>query len=348
MMEKISRYAIISIGILSSIILLIGFTEYVFPILLPFLIAWLLASVTVSPARSLATSIKAPERVIRLVLSLLLAIIFLLGAGILVWRMTTALWHFLVDISEKNRLYDLLELILSRDIPLLGGIIPDELASRVSEAFGSLLSEGISFIAEGVKALASSLPHIFLFFLVTLISLVYFALDYDKIADFVKSTLPNKVNSMLSTCRKGIFFVLKKYIFSYSLIMLITYCILLIGFLILRVEHPLVLAFFIALLDILPIIGVGTVLVPWSIYELAVGNSSLGVGLILLFLVNAVVRQLSEPKIVGKSLDLHPIVTLILLYVGYGLFGILGMILLPVAAVCLSVILKGDNSAEVA
>ena len=128
---------------------------------------------------------------------------------------------------------------------------------------------------------------------------------------------------------------------------MITYATLLVGLLLLGVEHAAVVAFFIALLDILPIIGVGTVLIPWSIYELAIGDSALGIGLILLFLANAVIRQISEPKIVGKSLDLHPIITLITLYVGYALFGLWGMLLLPVAAVCISTALKGDNAAKV-
>lgn len=347
-MEKLTRYCIIPIGILAAIVLLIGFIEYIFPILAPFFIAWLIASITVSPAKSLSKSIKSPERIIRLVLSLLLALIFTLVVCFIVWRTTTAIWHFLVDMSEINRLHDLLNHIMSRDIPLLGGILPEDLVAVVGDAFGSLLTGMLSFLADGVRTLAGGIPQLFLFLLVTLVSLVYFALDYDKIGNFVKKYLPNKLSLLLDRLGKGIVFVLKKYVLSYSLIMLITYVVLLSGFLILRVRHALILAFFIALLDVLPVIGVGTVLVPWSIYELAIGSSPLGIGLILLFVVNAVIRQLSEPKILGKSLDLHPLLTLIMLYVGYGLFGIAGMILLPVAGVCVSVILKGNKAAEIA
>ena len=232
-------------------------------------------------------------------------------------------------------------------MPFFGELLPPELATRISDAFGSLISSGMSFIAEWVTALAGGVPRLFLFLLVTLISLVYFSLDYDKISAFVKSYLPKNLSELLSRLRSSIVLVLKKYVLSYSLILMITYATLLVGLLLLGVEHAAVVAFFIALLDVLPIIGVGTVLIPWSIYELAIGDSALGIGLILLFLANAVIRQISEPKIVGKSLDLHPIITLITLYVGYALFGLWGMLLLPVAAVCISTALKGDNAAKV-
>ena len=141
--------------------------------------------------------------------------------------------------------------------------------------------------------------------------------------------------------------ILKKYILSYSLIMLITYLTLLGGFLLLGVDHAPIIALFIAALDILPILGVGTVLVPWSIFELVMGNRFLGIGLIILFVVNAIIRQLTEPKIVGKSLNMHPIITLMMIYVGYALFGFLGMIILPIISVILGSILKQDNSAKV-
>ena len=347
MKEKISHLAIISVGILSSVILFVCFIEYILPVLLPFIVAWLVASITVSPARRLSDIIKAPERLIRLLMSLLIVLIFVASAVLLIWRTTAALWSFLIDISEQNRLYDLLNVVMSKDVPLLGGLIPEELASRIGEAFGSLISSILALIAEGVTTIAGGVPQFFFFLLVTLISLAYFALDYDKITSFVKSNLPNKLVTLLSKCRRGIIGVLKKYILSYSLIMLITYLTLLTGFLILGVSHSPVVAFFIALLDILPILGVGTVLVPWSVYELAVGNSFLGIGLILLFVINAVVRQFSEPRIVGKNLDLHPIITLIMLYVGYALFGLWGMLLLPVIAVCAGVILKGEKSTQV-
>ena len=91
----------------------------------------------------------------------------------------------------------------------------------------------------------------------------------------------------------------------------------------------------------------GTVLVPWAVIEISVGGRLLGIGLLVLFVVNTLIRQLIEPRIVGKNLDIHPILTLIMLYVGYSLFGVIGLILLPVIAVSISAALRKDDATEV-
>lgn len=348
MKEKISHIALISVGILSSLILLVAFVDYLLPVLSPFLIAWLIAALTVSPAHNLSVRIKAPERVIRLIISVVATLIFFFLVALLIWQVSTALWRFLADIGEGNRLYDMLSALFSSDMPIFGELFPPELAAKISSAVGELISDCLSLVAGWITSFASALPQFFFFILVTLISLVYFALDYDKIAGFVTSLLPDRATAAIRKIRDSFISVIKKYICSYSLIMLITYSVILIGLWLLRVDHAPVVALFIALLDILPIIGVGTVLVPWSIFELAGGNRFLGIGLLLLFVLNAVIRQLSEPRIVGKSLDLHPIITLMMIYIGYALFGFWGMLILPVAAVSIGAFLKQDDSAEVA
>ena len=151
----------------------------------------------------------------------------------------------------------------------------------------------------------------------------------------------------MSDIRHGLISVMGKYIRSYGLILLITYCIIFIGLSLLRVEHSPIIALLIAFLDILPVIGVGTVLVPGSVISLALGNKFLGIGLILLFVVNAVLRQLIEPKIVGKSLNLHPLVSLAAIYLGYAIFGFMGLFILPLVAVAVSAVLKDNSTAKI-
>ncbi len=348
MKDKITRFALISVGILSSIILIYLFVDNLLPVILPFAIAWLVAAITVSPSRKIADKTKLPERIIRLVLSILIALTFFASVGLLVWKGATSIWNFLTDLDEGNKLYDIISGLLSSDAPLLGGFLPDEFATKISSAVGEIISNCLTMLAEGITSLGLMLPQFFFFIVVTLISLVYFALDYDKITAFLKSFLPQKLISGLQKVKNTSIYIIKKYIFSYSIILLITYFTLFVGFLILRIKHAAVLALFVALLDILPIIGVGTVLIPWSIFEFVSGNSFLGIGLLILFVSNTVIRQFSEPKIVGKSLDLHPIITLMMIYIGYALFGIVGMLILPVVLVSIGAILKGDNSSEIA
>jgi len=104
------------------------------------------------------------------------------------------------------------------------------------------------------------------------------------------------------------------------------------GFLLLRVEYPFLLALLAAALDILPVFGVGTVLLPWALFCLLTGGILRGVGILVLYAVITVVRQIAEPHFVGKSIGLHPILMLIAFYVGIRLFGVAGILLGPLCA----------------
>ena len=122
--------------------------------------------------------------------------------------------------------------------------------------------------------------------------------------------------------------------------MFLTFCELFVGFSVLSVEYSFLLALVISTVDILPALGVGTVLIPWSVIELLTRDFKTGFGLLILWAVITVVRQIIEPKIVGGSLGLHPLVTLIGMYVGFRLFGIIGLLASPALAVAAKVILK--------
>jgi sporulation integral membrane protein YtvI len=348
MKEKISGFANASIGLLSFLILLFIFAEYILPVILPFLIAWLISAITSKPARNLSKRIKVPEKIIRLMMSIFLTLSVAGGLGLILWSIVDAVWRFLSDLGEGNRLYDLLTAIFSAEIPFLKDTIPDELSAGVKGALKTALGEIFSAMASGATLVAGALPQAFFVLLITIISLVYFSLDYDRVNGFVKSILPDRITVMIADLKNGVIKVIKKYLISYSLILFMTFVIMLTGFLILRIEHALLLSIIVAFLDILPIIGVGTVIIPWAIVEFAIGDGSLAVGLLVLFVVNAIIRQLAEPKIIGKNLDLHPIATLILLYVGYSLFGFVGLIVLPVIVLSIGVVLKGDNATEIA
>ena len=114
--------------------------------------------------------------------------------------------------------------------------------------------------------------------------------------------------------------------------MLITFSILLIGFLILKIPYALLLALLSAIVDMLPVLGVGTVLIPWAAVLLLQKNYYLGFALLILYAVCVLVRQVAEPKLIGKSLGLHPVLTLFATYVGFELFGVIGMLLAPFLA----------------
>ena len=129
--------------------------------------------------------------------------------------------------------------------------------------------------------------------------------------------------------------------------MVITFAVILIGLMLMRIRYALLMAFIISLLDALPVIGIGIILVPWGIWSLITGEMGIGIGLLILYAVSAIVRQIAEPRIVGKSLGIHPLVTILLMYVGYTLFGLAGLIFLPVASALITTVIGKDNTAEV-
>lgn len=128
---------------------------------------------------------------------------------------------------------------------------------------------------------------------------------------------------------------MRRYLRAYFLLFLLTFAELLIGFMILGTGYAFLLAFMTALLDALPVLGVGTILLPYAIFSFMAGDRSLGFGLLILYGVITLVRQFVEPHLVGKSLGLHPILMLMAFYVGFRLFGVAGIFLGPAAALIL-------------
>lgn len=113
--------------------------------------------------------------------------------------------------------------------------------------------------------------------------------------------------------------------------------ILFIGLLILQVKFAIVAAILIAFLDMLPFFGTGTALIPWAVFEFFSGDIQYAVGLVILYLVTQLVRRIIEPKMVGDSIGMNPLLTLIFMYVGYRISGVLGMILaVPVGAIVIN------------
>ena len=313
MREGVKTVAAALISVVLGGVVLFVFMKHLLPIFLPFLIAWAAALATRAPAKRISAATKIPERIVRLLLSVSVTLALFGVISLILWQLVGAIWGFLSEIGRGEGIYDILIQITNPSFSILGDSIPPELAERISEAVRSMLSSTLSTLASAVTSWVGALPRALIFLLVTLISLVYFNLDLERINAAVRGILPQKIGTWLSRIRYRIFEVGLKYVKSYLLIMLITFCVMLLGLLILRIPRAPLIAVIVASLDILPIIGVGTVLVPWSVFELATGNVGVGVGLIVLFLANEVIRQFSEPKIVGKSLNVHPLLTLLLL-----------------------------------
>lgn len=328
--------------------------KYVIAIVMPFLIAWGLALAVRPAANALSSRTKLPRRLsATLVLLLIFAVIgslLFFGINRLIEELGRLAERFSSGDSalgeQISHLMDSLDNVGSR-IPFLA----DENGSKLRESFDGMLSSALreagSKLISGVTSLATalirSLPSIMLFIAVTIIAAFYFALDLDTIHGYLSSLVPRRFAQKLPDFRERTRRFMAKYLRAYLFLMFLTFCELFAGFTILSVEYSFLLALVISAVDILPALGVGTVLVPWSVVELLTRDFKTGFGLLILWAVITVVRQIVEPRIVGGSLGLHPVITLIGMYVGFRLFGIVGMLAAPALIVAVKAALREWN-----
>lgn len=206
--------------------------------------------------------------------------------------------------------------------PLTDGLF-DGLKSIISTITGGLVN-----ITGNIIAVA---PNAFVSIIVVLVASFYIVSDYESIISWCKSSIPSKYLDVLYEIKDFIENVLLKILSSYLSIMFITFLELLIGFSIIKLNNGPMWAVIISFLDILPVLGVGTVLIPWGVSSLITGRFLLGIELLVLYVIITVVRNIIEPRFVGTNLNLHPLAALMSMIVGLRLFGAIGMFGLPLA-----------------
>ena len=212
--------------------------------------------------------------------------------------------------------------------------IRSELSGFQTQIIVELQGLAITLSNSGVVWLTNltrSLPNILLGVLFTLLATIFTNLDYPNIRTFLFSNMPKKYGVLFKNMKVVFAETIGKYLKAYLKIMTLTFLELSIGFFILGIPYPLLVALLIAIFDILPVLGTGAVLFPWILLELLLGNIPLAVGLAILYGVVWAVRNLAEPRIVGGELGLNPLVTLVSIYLGFTWFGVFGMLLVPVA-----------------
>lgn len=200
-----------------------------------------------------------------------------------------------------------------------------KLTDAVTNMVGSLSKTVLSF--------ATTLPNMFIFFIVFLVAVYMFSYSLNTmkasiLSLFEESSRP-QVDQVLANLKKSIFGFLRSQIILSAL----TYILSLAGLLILNIKYPMAIAFLIILVDILPILGTGSVLVPWATYLLITGDIYTGVGLLVLFLIITVFRRIVEPKVLGDAVGIGALPALISLYVGFKLVGVIGVFIGPLVVI---------------
>lgn len=211
------------------------------------------------------------------------------------------------------------------------------------ELWGMIVNVGES-ITGGIVSLMGSavafLPNALFTTAVVIIATYYFAIDRVRINSFFLSLFPEKLRPVLKNARDILANTVGKYLRAYGLLFFITFGELLLAFVILDIEYSFILALVIALVDFLPVLGTGTVLIPWGIILLVMGNYGLGIGIFVTYVLITVIRQVIEPRIVGKFIGLPPIAALASMYIGLQLMGLLGLFVFPLSAIVLMRVLE--------
>lgn len=206
---------------------------------------------------------------------------------------------------------------------------PDGMPAEIASQAGEMLS-GVSVkVIDNVSDIASNIPRLCMNILLTVIATVFTEVEYEEVVLFLERQIPEGWKNTTAEIRTGILELAGKCMLSYLLIMLLTYAELVVGFWLLGIEGAFVIAFIIAVLDILPVLGTGTILLPWMIAAFMSGNLKQGIGILLLYLVITVVRNIVEPRLVGSQIGLSPVVMLPCMILGLHFFGLPGLFIVP-------------------
>lgn len=335
------------------------FFKYALGAAVPFIIALIIAAAISSPANKIAKKTGLSPRAVSAVLVIAFFLMIASLLSLAVYRLVSEVGDLLEKLTENpEAVSQTLDTLVAKiqnvgnKFGFLKHVSGSEALQKlgidvntiIHEALSSLMSSLTSTIPAAAVGIATKLPEALLFIVVLLLSSYYFCADKDKISATLTSVLPEKWAKKLPNVKEKLTQTLKGYLKAYLSIMLLTFCEVFLGLTILRVEYAFLISAIVAVVDILPVLGTGTILVPWAVFSFISSDPKMGIGLLVLYAVVLIVRQLIEPKIVGNTLGLHPLATLASIYVGIKLLGIAGIFLGPIVAMLIGGIFKSPDT----
>ena len=337
MSEESGRILKILLNILipaAGILLVCLLGPWLLKFFMPFVIGWIIAMIANPLVRFLEKHMKIVRRhssvvIVVLVLALVIGVLYLVCSR-LFWE-TAGLIRDLPGMVEslKEELADAAS-SLSRFVNVLPQSVRDwltRLNDNLDSAVGQLLQSIASPTMTAAGNVARAVPGALVYAIVTILSSYFFIVERDQILSAMRRFIPAPVWEYFEFLKNDMLKLLGGYFLAQFRIMFVVAVILAIGFLILGVNYSVIWAVLIALLDFLPLFGTGTALFPWAVVKLLSGEWPFAAGLVFLYILTQVVRQIIQPKIVGDSLGVPPLATLFLLYLGFKVRGISGMIL---------------------
>ena len=351
MSERLKRTLSAILKILLAIFLIFLFTR-IWKYILPFIIAYFFASLIEPVVKFIERKIKIPRKI-----GTVFSILFVLGfIGLIIGFLISRLVREIRDVylSLEINMETLVE-FFDRVIEQINEIfiqLPVQITDLIEKAIQELTNNLQSILgkiidwAQASIQVALYLPQILIFILVTILATYFMSSDKDNIIKFLDLQIPTNWLNKSKSITKNVFSAFFGWLRAQLILTSITFTELLIGLWILDINNSLLIALLIALVDVLPVLGAGTVLIPWAIITLVLGNTKLALSLALLYVIILFVRQLIEPKVLGKQIGVHPLFTLAGMYIGLRIWKLPGMFIGPLSIVALKYLFEGLAKAD--
>lgn len=336
--EKRKRFIVnfIYCFIIGAIVVVV--LKYGLSYIAPFLMAFVFAFILKKPINFLNRKCRVNKTLAAILLVILfyavIGVLFTL-LGVRLFTSIQQLFFYIPQIYARDiepslmDLIDSLEKSLSRLDPTMISTL-EEVTGNLVKSLGESISSLSMKVIGAISNYASTLPGFLIRVLFTVISTFFLTIDYDKVMGFLLRQLKEKPRKLALEVKDYVINTLFKCIRSYALIMCITFIELSIGLTILRIDNAILIAFLISIFDILPVLGTGGIMIPWTVLTAIQGDYTMAIGLLCVYLVVTVIRNILEPKIVGSQVGLHPLVTLMSMFVGAQILGVFGLFGLPI------------------
>lgn len=338
--KSILVFVITILGIIGGIYFGMKFLKF----FMPFVIGWMIALIANPLVRILEKKMKVARKhtsmlLIIAVLAAIIGGIYLIGVKVV--EETSSLIDQAPEIymslqQDFKDAGDNLE-VIAKDMPddVQKGI--EDFQNKIGDIAGKAMGRISEFTVDYASNFAKNVPNIFIAIIFTILSAYFFIADRDRILEFGRENTPQIIQQKWRILTDSFKKVFGGYFKAQFKIMCVVGVILFIGLLFLKVKFAILVAVLIAMLDMLPFFGTGTALIPWAVFKLISGDLQYAVGLIILYLVTQLIRRLIEPKMVGDSIGMNPLLTLAFMYTGYRISGVLGMILgVPIGAIVIN------------
>ena len=313
------------------------FFKYILGVIFPFAVAALVTLILKPAVDWLHRRIGLPRGGISVIVVFIFYAVIGVLLVLLIVRLVTAATDFIAILPQLYAIHmqpavesvlewyeNTLERINPNLLTSLGDVSANILSS-LSQLVTSLSRWAIGF----AQGMAVGVPKLLIAVLFGVVSTFFLSMDYPRLRHFILAQFGENGRRIISTGKNFIFKNIGRMLGAYFLIMCITCCELLIFLSIFGVRNALAISVIIAVFDILPAVGTGAIVIPWGIINLINGNIKLGIELLCMYVIVTVVRNVIEPKLVGKTIGVHPVLMLMSIYCGASIFGALGIIIMP-------------------